>query len=62
MRDDHEDQKLKPVEDQVAPNVNFQDIFYHVLVSGPIKELRGVVVSALFCLINRYYRKQVRQN
>jgi hypothetical protein len=62
IRDDHEDQKLKPVEDQVAPNVDFQDILYHVFVSGPIKELRGVVVSALFCLINRYYRKQVRQN
>ena len=62
VRSDHEDQEFEPVEDQVAPNVDFQDIFYHVFVSGPIKELRGVVVSALFCLINRYYRKQVRQN
>jgi hypothetical protein len=24
--------------------------------------LRGVIVSALFCLIYRYYRKQVWQN
>ena len=62
IRDDHEDQELEPVEDKVTPDVNVQDIFYRVFVSGPIKELRGVIVSALFCLIHRYYRKQVWQN
>ena len=62
IRDDHEDQELEPVEYQVTPNVDVQDIFYRVFVSGPIKELRGVIVSALFCLIYRYYRKQVWQN
>lgn len=62
VRGDHEGQEFEPVEDQVEPNVDVQYIFNNDLISGPIKELRGVIVSALFCLIYRHYRKQVRQN
>ena len=62
VRGDNEDQEFEPVEDKVEPNVDVQDIFNNVLVPGPIKELRGVIVSALFSLIYRYYWKQVGQN